>query len=214
MSQARIRVLVADDHPLFRDGMVRAVRERPTLELVGEASDGRTALDLVREHAPDVLLLDARMPELDALQILNAMRREQSPCRVLVFSAFTDGPLVHETLAAGASGYLPKSAERDDVCTAIEAVARGETVLDPALQAGLLAQVRAQGVSADRPVLTGREQEILVLVAQGLSAPGVAAELHLAPGTVKTHLGHMYEKLGVSDRAACVAEAMRRGLLE
>jgi two-component system nitrate/nitrite response regulator NarL len=214
MSQRRVRVLVADDHPMFRDAMARAVRERPTLELVGDAADGRVALRLARELAPDVLLLDARMPELDGLQVLNALRREASPTRVLLLSAFTDGALIHEALSAGAAGYLPKSSERDDVCEAIERVARGESVLDPSLQGGLLEEVRARGVAGERPVLTQREQEILALIAEGLSAPAVGARLHLAPGTVKTHLGHLYEKLGVSDRAACVAEAMRRGLLE
>ena len=214
MTPARVRVLVADDHPLFRDGMARAVRGRPSLELVAEAADGRAALELARELEPDVLLLDTRLPELDGLQVLNALRREHSPTRVLMFSAFTDGPLVHQAIAAGAAGSLPKSAERDAVCEAIEAVARGDVVLDPSLQAGLLEQVRAHGVAADRPVLTEREQQILALIAEGLTAPAVAARLHLAPGTVKTHLGHLYEKLGVSDRAACVAEAMRRGLLE
>lgn len=213
MSQ-RVRVVVADDHPLFRDGMVRAIELRPSLELVGEATDGRQALDLARELAPDVLLLDARMPELDGLQVLQALRREQRPVRVVMFSAFVDGPVVHQALAGGAVGYLPKSAERDEVCEAIEAAARGDSTLHPSLQGVLLEQLRAQGVDDDRPVLTDREQEILALIAEGLSAPGVAARLHLAPGTVKTHLGHLYEKLGVSDRAACVAEAMRRGLLE
>jgi len=214
MTQPRVRVVVADDHPLFRDGIARAVRGRPSLELVGEAADGRTALELSRTLEPDVLLLDTRLPELDGLQVLNALQRERSPTRILMFSAFTDGPLVHRAIAAGAAGYLPKNAERDAVCEAIEAVARGAVVLDPSLQAGLLEQVRAHGVAADRPVLTEREQQILVLIAEGLTAPAVAARLHLAPGTVKTHLGHLYEKLGVSDRAACVAEAMRRGLLE
>ena len=121
---------------------------------------------------------------------------------------------MHSVLAAGAAGYLAKTVERAEVCDAIEAVARGETVLPPSLQAGLVAEVRALGAAPERPWLTEREHEVLVLIAEGLSAPGVAARLHLAPGTVKTHLGHLYDKLGVSDRAACVAEAMRRGLLE
>src|SRR5690242_1887850 len=129
MTQARVRVVVADDHPLFRDGIARAVRGRPSLELVGEAADGRAALELSRTLAPDVLLLDTRLPELDGLQVLNALQRERSPTRVLMFSAFTDGPLVHRAIAAGAAGYLPKSAERDAVCEAIEAVARGAVVL-------------------------------------------------------------------------------------
>ena len=136
------------------------------------------------------------------------------PPRVLVLSAFVDGAVVHRALAAGAAGYLAKSAERAVVCDAVEAIARGDTVLDPSLQSALVAEVRAQGVESDRPWLTEREREVLVLVAEGLSAPAIGKRLHLAPGTVKTHLGHLYEKLGVSDRAACVAEAMRRGLLE
>jgi two-component system nitrate/nitrite response regulator NarL len=214
MAAPPVTVLVADDHPLFRDGIVRAVRERASLTLVGEAADGREALERIRELVPDVVVLDMKLPELDGLQILAALRRDAVPSRVLILSAFTDGGVVHGALSAGAAGYLPKSVERAEVCDAIEAVARGGTVLDPSLQEGLLAAVRASGAAADRPWLTEREHEILVLIAEGLSAPGVAARLHLAPGTVKTHLSHLYEKLGVSDRAACVAEAMRRGLLE
>jgi two-component system nitrate/nitrite response regulator NarL len=214
MTDPRVRVLVAEDHPLFRDGIVRAIRERPNLELVGEAADGREALDLAHELRPDVIVLDIKLPELDGLQVLNALRRDASPSRVLALSAFTDGAVVHSAIAAGAAGFVPKSVERSDVCDAIEAIARGDTVLAPELQAALVAEVRAQGAAPDRPWLTEREHEVLVLIAEGLSAPAVADRLHLAPGTVKTHLGHLYDKLGVSDRAACVAEAMRRGLLE
>ena len=131
-----------------------------------------------------------------------------------MLSAFTEGPVVHELLSAGAAGYLSKSVERAQVCDAIEILARGGTMLDSSLQDGLLAAIQAHGAKAERPWLTDRESEILVLIADGLSAPGIGARLNLAPGTVKTHLSHLYEKLGVSDRAACVAEAMRRGLLE
>lgn len=214
MAVPPVTVLVADDHPLFRDGIVRAVRDRASLEVVGQAADGREALELIRDLVPDVVVLDMKLPDLDGLQILAALRRDAVPSRVLVLSAFTDGAVVHGALSAGAAGYLPKSAERAEVCDAIEAIARGGTVLDPSLQDGLLAAVRTHGADSGRPWLTDREREILVLVADGLTAPGIAARLHLAPGTVKTHLSHLYEKLGVSDRAACVAEAMRRGLLE
>ncbi|HSD77708.1 MAG TPA: response regulator transcription factor [Solirubrobacteraceae bacterium] len=214
MRARRVTVLVADDHPLFRDGIVRAIRERPGLEVVGEASDGREALDRLRELRPDVVVLDVKLPGLDGLQVLGALRRDGIASRVLALSAFTEGALVHGVLAAGAAGYLPKSADRAAVCDAIEAIARGDTVLDPTLQSALVAEVRARGAAPERPWLTEREREVLVLIAEGLSAPAIGARLHLAPGTVKTHLGHLYEKLGVSDRAACVAEAMRRGLLE
>lgn len=209
-----VTVLVADDHPLYRDGIVRAIRERPALRVVGEASDGREALERIRELRPDVVVLDLKLPELDGMGVLNALRRDGDHARVLVLSAFTEGQLVHGMLSAGAAGYLPKSAERAEVCDAIEAVARGDTVLAPELQAGLVTAVREQGAAAERPWLTEREQQVLVLIAEGLTAPAIAARLQLAPGTVKTHLSHLYEKLGVSDRAACVAEAMRRGLLE
>ncbi|MDQ8046714.1 MAG: response regulator transcription factor [Patulibacter sp.] len=214
MTTAPISVLVADDHPLFRDGIVRAVRERAALSLVGEATGGREALAMIQELVPDVVVLDLRMPDLDGLQILEALRRDGTPSKVLVVSAFTEGSVVHSVLSAGAVGYLPKSAERSEVCDAIETVARGGSVLSPELQAGLIDAVREQGAASDRPWLTDREAEVLVLIAEGLSAPAIATRLQLAPGTVKTHLSHLYEKLGVSDRAACVAEAMRRGLLE
>jgi two-component system, NarL family, nitrate/nitrite response regulator NarL len=214
MSATAITVVVADDHPLFRDGIVRAVRERPTLKLVGEASDGRQALERIRELQPDVAVLDLKLPELDGLQVVRALHRESAVCRVLMLSAFTDGPVVHELLSAGAAGYLPKSVERTQVCDAIEILARGGTMLDPSLHDGLVAAIHAQSTKGDQPWLTEREAEILILIADGLSAPGIGIRLHLAPGTVKTHLSHLYEKLGVSDRAACVAEAMRRGLLE
>ncbi len=214
MPAPAITVVVADDHPLFRDGIVRAVRERPMLKLVGEASDGREALQRISELRPDVAVLDLKLPGLDGLQVVKALRRDGVACRVLMLSAFTEGPVVHELLSAGAAGYLSKSVERTQVCDAIEILARGGTMLDPTLQDGLLAAIQAHGAKAERPWLTDRESEILVLIAEGLSAPGIGARLHLAPGTVKTHLSHLYEKLGVSDRAACVAEAMRRGLLE
>jgi len=211
---ARVSVVVADDHPLFRDGIVRAVRERPDLELLGEADDGPSALERVRELAPAVAVLDMSLPGLDGLEVLNAIRRDKLPTRVLILSASTEGAVVHQAIAAGAAGYLSKSASREAVCDAVAALARGETVLDPAAQSGLLHQVRAYGVEDDRPVLTAREHEVLTLMASGLSAAEIGAQLFVAPSTVKTHMGHIYEKLDVSDRAACVAQAMRHGLLE
>jgi two-component system, NarL family, nitrate/nitrite response regulator NarL len=205
---------VADDHPLFRDGIARAVRERPDLELVGEADDGPAALAAVRALEPAVAVVDFSLPGLDGLQVLGAIRRDRLATRVLMLSASIDGALVHEAIAAGAAGYLSKSADRTAVCDAVAAVARGETVLDPGLQAGLLEQIRARGVDDTRPVLTARELEILNLMAAGCTAAEIGRRLFVAPSTVKTHVGHIYEKLDVSDRAACVAQAMRHGLLE
>lgn len=209
-----MRVLVADDHPIYREGIVRAVKERPDLELVGEAEDGRDALDGIKSTEPDVALLDIRMPGLEGPQVLNALHRDGIKTKVIFLSAFMESELAYETVAAGARGYLSKESAREEICDAIVAVARGGTALAPEAQAGLAAQVQERERSADEPQLTPREREVLHLIAEGLSAPDIGRQIHLSPTTVKSHLHKLYEKLGVSDRAAAVAEAMRRGLLE
>lgn len=210
----RATVVIADDHPLYREGLARAVGARPDLELVGEAGDGRAALELIRSLAPDVAVLDMRMPGLRALDAVEALERDGAHTRVLVLSAAVESSLVYAAVAAGAAGYWSKDAERDAICDAIAAIARGERVLDPSLQSGVFSEIHAREVDTRRPVLTAREHEILVLVAEGKTAPAIGNELFLSTATVKSHLAHLYDKLGVSDRAAAVAEAMRRGLLE
>jgi two-component system nitrate/nitrite response regulator NarL len=209
----RTRILVAEDHPLFREALGSAIRARPEFELVGEAADGREALEQARALTPDVLVLDLKLPELDGLQVLAALRREQSPVRVVLLSAFLDGAIAYEAVAAGAEAYLSKDADRERICETIAAVARGETVLAPEIQAGIAQEIRSRG-STTRPRLSPREHEVLTLVADGHSAPDIGKLLFLSPATVKGHLQSLYEKLGVSDRAAAVAEGMRRGLLE
>jgi two-component system nitrate/nitrite response regulator NarL len=210
----RATVLIADDHPLYREGLARAISGRPDLELVCEVSDGRTALEQIQQLAPDVAVLDMRMPELRGLEVVEALTRDGSPTRVLVLSAAIESSLVYAAVAAGAAGYWSKDAERDAICDAIAAVARGARVLDPSLQSGVFSEIHAREVDTGRPVLTSREHEILRCIAEGKTAPAIGAELYLSTATIKTHLAHLYEKLGVSDRAAAVAEAMRRGLLE
>jgi two-component system nitrate/nitrite response regulator NarL len=208
-----VRILVADDHPLFREAIVRAVKERPEFELVGEAANGREALDAIRELGPDVAVLDVKMPELDGLKVLNALRRDELPTRVILLTAYPDGAVAFEAVAGGAAAFLSKDADRRRITDTIAAVSRGETVLSPEVQAGLAEEIRLRG-QKDRPGLSAREREILGHIAEGRSAPEIAKILYLSPATVKSHLGALYEKLGVSDRAAAVAEAMRRGLLE
>jgi two-component system, NarL family, nitrate/nitrite response regulator NarL len=214
MPPARVSVVVADDHPLFREAIERAVRERPELELVGSAADGREALEQIRRVGPRVAVLDLRLPRLDGLQILNALTRDGIPTRVIFLSATGDPEVVFRAVEGGAAGYFSKEADRNAILDAITAVARGRTVIDPALHDGVFDQVRIRGTGTDRPLLTTREREVLVLMAQGLSGPEIAERLIVALPTVKTHQSRLYEKLGVSERAAAVAEAMRRGLLE
>jgi two-component system nitrate/nitrite response regulator NarL len=210
---ARVRVLIAEEHPLYREGVVRAIKERPELELVGEASDGRRALTMIKELEPDVAVLDVKMPELDGLKVANAVVRDAVTTRVLLLSAFLDPQIVFQAVAAGASGYLSKDADRLEITNAILAVSRGHTVLAPEVQAGVAAEVRSRW-RPDAPSLSERERQVLEMIAQGMLAPEIGRRLYLSPATVKSHLQSLYEKLGVSDRAAAVAEAMRRGLLE
>jgi two-component system nitrate/nitrite response regulator NarL len=207
----RTTVLVADDHPLYREAVVRAVRARPEFELVGEAGDGREALEAIRADRPDVAVLDVEMPSLRGVDIVEALRRDGVATRVVLLSAHLESDTVYE--AGGVAAYLSKSAPGERICDAIAAVARGEVILPAEVQAGLAAEIRLRS-EPGRPALSPREQEVLRLIAEGMSAPAVGRELHLATATVKSHLKTLYEKLGVSDRAAAVAEAMRRGLLE
>jgi two-component system nitrate/nitrite response regulator NarL len=208
-----VRVVIAEEHPLYREGVVRAIQERSELELVGEAADGRQALALVKELQPDVAVLDVKMPQLDGLQVANAIDREALGTRVLMLSAFLDRQIVFQAVAAGAAGYLSKDAGRLEITDAILAVHRGGTVLAPEVQAGVAAEVRSRW-RPHMPSLSKRERQVLEMIAEGMSAPEIGRHLHLSPATVKSHLQSLYEKLGVSDRAAAVAEAMRRGLLE
>ena len=214
MARTRIRVVVADDHPLFREALERAVRMRPELELVGAASDGRDALERVREVVPHVALLDLRLPALDGFQILDAVKRDRLATRVLVLSASADAALVHRAVQGGAAGYFRKEADRDAILDAIAAVARGRMAIDPSLQPGVFDRIRLRRSDEDRPILTTREGQVLSLMAEGLSGPQIAKRLFVAVPTVKTHQARLYDKLDVSERAAAVAEAMRRGLLE
>jgi two-component system nitrate/nitrite response regulator NarL len=153
------------------------------------------------------------MPVLDGTAVLNAVDREKIPTRIAFLSAYLDAPVVYTAVAGGAAAYLSKEADRQEICDAITAVARGQTIFAPQVQAGIAQEVRMRRED-DRPALTAREREVLELTAGGRSAPQIAEQLFLSTATVKTHLQRLYEKLGVSDRAAAVAEAMRRGLLE
>ena len=209
----KVRVVVGDDHPLFRDGVVRALLSSGEIEVVAEADDGTEALAVIKEHQPAVALLDYRMPGLDGAQVAAAVVRDELPTRVLLISAHDDSAIVYHAIQEGAAGFLPKESTRAEIVAAVLNCARGRDVLSPGLAAGLAGEIRRRAEPAG-PVLSPREREVLNLIAKGSSIPAIAAELFLAPSTVKTHVQRLYEKLGVSDRAAAVAEAMRRKLLE
>lgn len=213
MSQPRpVTVVVADDHPLYRDGLVGAIHARCDLELVGQATDGDEAFAMIAQRSPNVALLDVKM-DVDGPTVMRQMQNARSPTRVVFLSAYLDSALIYSALEAGAAGFLSKRADRSAICDGLVAAASGEIVLSPEIQTALGREIRMNHRSG-HAALTAREHEVLVLAAEGLSASGIGQRLFLSPSTVKTHLAHVYEKLGVSDRTAAVAEAFRQGLVD
>lgn len=206
-------VLIADDHPLFRDGVARRVEEHPELRLVAEASDGQEALRLIDEVRPDVAVLDLRMPRLDGIRACKHASTTAPETKLMILSAYVKSDLVFRAISAGACSFMSKYSSRDELVGAIVAVGRGDTVIPDTLHAGLAAEIRERGRES-QPSLSLREFEVLRWIAAGATAPEIGRKLHLSAGTVKTHMQHLYEKLGVSDRAAAVAVAMRQGILE
>ena len=206
---AKVRVMIADDHPLYREALARAVQERSELEFVGATETGRSALAEIANLNPDVAVLDLKLPDIDGIEILEALGARSVHTRVVLLSGYMDSQILYRAIGSGAAACFSKLADASEICDAIVRVASGETVLPPEAQGEIAKEIRLR-TATERPVLTEREQEILRLTAGGGSAPEVAARLGLSSGTVKTHLRHIYEKLGVSGRAAAVAEAMRR----
>jgi two-component system nitrate/nitrite response regulator NarL len=213
MAQRRVTVVVVDDHPFFRDGVTRGLARDGRVEVVGEAGTGAEALAVIGRELPDVALVDYQLPDMNGVDVTHALRRDSVATRVLLVSAVTDGAVVFRALEEGAAGYLAKDASRTELIDAVMQVARGETVIPSGLTEGLAAQIRLRA-QPSAPALTPRELDVLKGFARGLSIPQLAAELFVAPSTVKTHTQRLYEKLEVSDRAAAVAAAMRLRLLE
>ncbi len=205
-----IRLLVVDDHPVVRAGMVAVLGEEADLDVVGEAANGAEALALVPRLAPDVVLMDLRMPVMDGAEATRRIVGTEGAPQVLVLTTYdTDADIVR-AVEAGARGYLLKDAPTPVLTDAIRRAARGETVLAPPVAARLAERLRTPAT----PELTAREVEVLALVARGLSNADIGRELFIGEATVKTHLIRAFGKLGVDDRTAAVTEAHRRGLLD
>jgi DNA-binding NarL/FixJ family response regulator len=212
-----IRMIIVDDHPVVRDGL-RGIFTAPdgedgsedAFEVVGEAADGPEALAVALRTSPDVVLMDLRMPHMSGAELIRRLREQSPGIRILVLTTFDDDADVLPAIEQGATGYLLKDTPRADLRRAVRASARGETVLSPSV-AGVLAQ--RPRTRARRP-LSPRELEILTLIARGATNRDIAATLFITEATVKTHLLHLFAKLGVNDRAAAVAAAYETGLLK
>lgn len=204
-----ITVVLADDHPVVRAGMAQVLVADDDIEIVAEASHGGEAIAAAREHRPDVVLMDLRMPEVDGVTAISELVRTDPHIRVLVLTTYDTDDLIVGAVEAGAVGYLLKDTDPATLRDAVRRAARGETVLSPPVAARLVGQLRRP----DATSLTARELEILGLVAEGFTNADIAAQLHVGRATVKTHLAHVFDKLGVSDRTAAVATAFRQGIL-
>jgi two-component system nitrate/nitrite response regulator NarL len=207
-----VTVLIADAEPLFRDALARVVRQDPELQLVGEFADGRTAVHVIRDRAPEVALVARDLPGLDGEHVLAAVTRERIASRVVVLDAAA-GSRAWELLGDGAAGVLSRRVTADALRASIHRVAGGGTALCDEAQAAVAGEIRARE-AARRPLLSMREQQVLDLIADGLSAPQIGRRLQLATSTVRTHHKHLLVKLEARDRAQLVRHAMRRRLLD
>lgn len=207
-----IRVLVADDHPIVRSGIVGLLDAADDIEVVGEAATGREAVDRARALRPDLVLMDLRMPELDGTEATAAIVEELPGTRILILTTYESDDHILGAIEAGAAGYLLKAAPSEEIVAGVRAVIGGETVLAPSIAATLVKRMR-RTENATSVSLSPRELDVLRLVAAGRSNPQIARELFIGEATVKTHLLHAYEKLGVSDRTQATLRALDLGLI-
>ena len=215
-SNSEIRVLLAEDHALFRQGL-RELLDAAGLSVIGEASDGTTAVRLTRELRPDVVVMDLHMPRMDGIDATSEIMKAERPPIVLVLTVSTKNDDVLDAIAAGASGYLLKDAAADEIVNAVRNASAGKSSLSPTIAGAVVRRVREQSAASEQPddllALSARETEILRLVAQGRDNTEIAQELYLSPSTVKNHVSSILEKLGVDSRVQAAVRAARAGIV-
>jgi DNA-binding NarL/FixJ family response regulator len=204
-----VRILIADDHPVVRAGLEGMLSKQPDLEVVGEAENGREAVELVDRLSPDVVLMDLRMPEMEGVAAIEEIAARHPGTRVLVLTTYDSDADILRAVEAGATGYLLKDAPREELYEAVRTIAAGRPHLAPMVTQSLMRRVR----EPKRENLSSREIEVLNLVREGLNNREIGRSLHVSEATVKTHLIHIYDKLGASDRASAVSTALERGIM-
>jgi len=207
-----IRILLADDHAVVREGLRALLEQQPDIEIVAEAGNGEAALELLNMHAPDVIILDMKMPGFTAVETITAVKQQRPETQVLVFTSYAEDSQVRDALTAGATGYLLKDALREDLIRAVREVSAGRAWLHPQAQRQMLDWLRRRPSPIDN--LTARERSVLSLLAAGQSNKQIARNLELTEGTVKGYVSHVLDKLGVADRTQAALLAQREGLTD
>jgi DNA-binding NarL/FixJ family response regulator len=210
-----VRVILADDHPMIREGLRAMLQHSPEVDVVGEAKDGRELIEMTRTHAPHVVVVDIRMPGVDGLEAVRQIRRQHPQVKALMLTVHDEEAYVYEAVRAGATGYLLKTISADELLKCILTVAEGKAMLHPAVTRKLIDEFADMARAGGKPAnqLSRREQEVLQLLAFGKSNKEIARELGIGGQTVKTHVSHIFSKLGASDRTGAVALALRKGLV-
>jgi DNA-binding NarL/FixJ family response regulator len=211
MAEGGIRILVADDHPMLREGLVAVLSTQPDFDVIGEAADGAEVVRLAEALRPDVILLDLEMPDVDGVAALEGLRDAGSEARAVVFTAYDTDERILRSLRAGARGYLLKGASRQEIFDAVRTVHAGGSLLEPGVTTRLLDHVREGGAQTEP--LTPRELEVLALISEGLHNSEIAGRLFVTERTVKFHVSSILAKLGADNRTEAVALAARRGLI-
>ncbi len=214
MTAFPVRLVVVDDHALFRRGLIGLINDLPGLQVVGEAGNGQDALQVIQREKPDVVLLDVNMPEMDGIQTVSQIRRMNLPVRVLMLTISEEEEDLLSAIRLGADGYLLKNIEPDDLRKAILRVAEGDGALSPEVTGMVLRALAQQGEIKAQPLLSDRELEVLDCLAAGQTTSQIAANLFISENTVKTHVRHILEKLEASNRTEAVSKGLQLGLIQ